>query len=463
MHRLLERQLRRHFGSLEAVPESLRPLIEAVDASYVAADEDRRLVERSLDLASQELVQSNTELRAKQQEQRAIFDSVPAMIIYKDTENRILRLNEVAAKVMGGTAASLEGKQASDLMPQAIADALHRDDLEVIRTGQPKLGVIESHPDGAGQMRWVRTDKVPYRDDSGSVIGVVVMAVDITERKAAEDALRTSEERLKAAYEQLKQVDRERTQFINNAAHELGTPLTPIKLQIHAVKNRLERVHDTEQVRAVQVLERNFERLSELVKDLLDSARLQADNLRLLPQPLDLRDVVRQSMEGYREAVKAHSLALHFQDGPPMPVVADPVRLGQVFDNLLSNAVKFTPPGGRIMVSCGVEGGQATVCVQDTGMGIRPEDLQRLFKPFSQVHDFMQHAAGGTGLGLYISKGIAQAHGGTLGCESGGPGQGAAFWLRLPLAKAGAPAAGLAHGMARAGDAAPPDAAGQPA
>jgi signal transduction histidine kinase len=253
------------------------------------------------------------------------------------------------------------------------------------------------------------------------------------DRLLVERSLELTSQELLQRNAALREREVERTQFINNAAHELGTPLTPVRLQLHLLKARLGPNAPEEQTKPIEILERNFQRLSHLVRDLLDSARLQASMLKLNPQPVDLREIVYQAVENYLAPAREAGVFVDVEDFPHLPVLADPSRLGQVFDNLLSNAVKFTPAGARIQVSAGVEGEVAVVTVRDEGTGMRPADLERLFRPFSQVHDTMQSSRGGTGLGLYVSKGILEAMGGTVSAYSEGLGKGSSFTVRIPL------------------------------
>jgi len=130
-------------------------------------------------------------LRRREREEQIIFDSVPAMIWYKDKDNRILRANKAAADSMGLRVEELEGKSTHDLYPEE-ANRYYQDDLKVIKTGQPKRGIVEPYRNAAGGKRWLRTDKIPYRDDKGEIIGVIVFAVDITEQVLADEALQSA-------------------------------------------------------------------------------------------------------------------------------------------------------------------------------------------------------------------------------------------------------------------------------
>jgi PAS domain S-box-containing protein len=151
------------------------------------ADSEHEGVAFALDLT--ELKRAERELRRQRQEQETILDTIPSMVWYKDRENRIIRANKAAAASVGMTKEEIEGRSTYELYPNE-ADAYHRDDLEVIRSGQPKMGIVEPLQLSGGLVRWIRTDKIPYRDERGETIGVIVFATDITELKSAEDALR---------------------------------------------------------------------------------------------------------------------------------------------------------------------------------------------------------------------------------------------------------------------------------
>jgi PAS domain S-box-containing protein len=426
MHKLLERQIRRHLRPDGTVPDELRSFVQSVDQAYTESDADRALLERSLELSSQELLSRFQELRQQQREQQMIFDSVPAMIFYKDGENRILRLNQAAAHAMGRPINELVGRSAYELFPPDVAKALHDDDLAVMRSGRPKLGVIESQSNGDAQVHWVRTDKVPYRNDAGEVIGVIVFSLDISDRKNAE-------EKLQVAYQKMEQLVQFRTQFLNTTAHELRTPMTPIILQAHLLRETLFPLANDLERRGFDILERNINRLSRLVNDVLDAARLQAGRLQLRASPIDLHRLASEAVESFFPVAMKAGVSLELSPGPPVPLEGDAARLTQVVYNLLSNAIKFTPKGGRIDVSCAMEGNKALLRVQDSGIGLTPNSLSRLFQPFTQVHDPMQSTSPGTGLGLYVSKGIIDEHAGEIWADSLGPNRGAVFSFRIPL------------------------------
>lgn len=260
--------------------------------------------------------------------------------------------------------------------------------------------------------------------------GAVGVATDVTDRRLAEQARRAAESEADEA-NRLRELDHLRTSFVNVAAHELNTPLTPIRMQLALLGNE----DPARRARALAILRRNVDRLSRIVRDLVTVNRLQQGRLDMRPGPTDLAEVVRQGVESFRDAAATGGIDLRHDVKRAVSLVADADRLQQVVDNLLANAVKFTQRGGAVEVRLRHAKGLARVEVQDDGPGIAAEDLSRLFRPFSQLEAGRER--GGTGLGLHLSREIVEAHGGRIWAESPGPGLGSTFVVELPMAGRG--------------------------
>lgn len=225
-----------------------------------------------------------------------------------------------------------------------------------------------------------------------------------------------------------RELERARTTFINTAAHELNTPLTPIKLQLYFLIADSSNLTE-KQRRAVTVLSRNVDRLCALSADILSASRMQAGRLAIEPGPVDLRRLVEEAAQSFAPVAEEAGVALvvesEVENGR---LVADSGRINQVLTNLLSNAFKLTPRGGRVTLRLRAAPGRLIVQVDDTGIGIAPSDIRALFQPFSRIAE----SEGGTGLGLFICRGIIEQHEGRIWVESAGPGQGASFAFELP-------------------------------
>ena len=252
------------------------------------------------------------------------------------------------------------------------------------------------------------------------------------ERKRSEAAQRVAFERL-GQIEELKVANQLKLKLISEATHELNTPLTPLKLQLHMLKAGDFGPLNDKQERAVNILDRNLDRLRALLSDLLDVARLQNGRLVLRRTPIEATQLLKEVVETFDAAARRADIRLELAVGPPVQVWGDDHRLTQVVVNYISNALKFTPAGGRIHVELQRRGSDAVVLVSDSGLGLTPEQIGRLFAPFSQVHDASRTHTNGTGLGLYICKGIMEQHGGKAWCESDGPGRGSTFCFSLPV------------------------------
>ena len=228
------------------------------------------------------------------------------------------------------------------------------------------------------------------------------------------------------------EADRRKDEFLAMLGHELRNPLAAIRnalFILDEVGSADERV-----VRLREVIQRQTRHLVRMVDDLLDVSRVTLGKILLKRQPVDLGEIASRCFHelGMRSLAEGNQLRLEVVT-EPTPVEGDPVRLEQVVCNLIQNAIKYTPRGGSLAVSVAPEGGRGVVRVKDTGVGLSPEMLTRIFEPFTQVESSRQRSEGGLGLGLPLVKKLIELHGGEVLAESGGTGQGSEFVVRLPL------------------------------
>ena len=323
--------------------------------------------------------------------------------------------------------------------PDLLRRIIHPDDrpayrdhrgeaLEGCATDEVEFRIVRR--DGA--VRWVGHACQPVYDVDGKYLGIRGSNRDITEKKRVEQELaaaKLSAERAKAAAEH---ANKAKDHFLAVLSHELRTPLTPVL----AAASMLERSgeFDAETRESLDIIARNVKLQARLIDDLLDVSRITRGKLQLKKRPVELRGILRRAVEVCGpDLTAAHvQLDLDFENASQV-VEADPARLQQVFWNLLKNAIKFTPPGGRIGLRAWGEGKQVAVEVCDTGIGIEPHSLSRIFEPFEQGEPGTTGKFGGLGLGLAISKALVQLHGGTITAHSPGQDQGATFTVRLPI------------------------------
>lgn len=261
------------------------------------------------------------------------------------------------------------------------------------------------------------------------VIGLVLLMLGLFSSRLVETLNRTNEAHTSLAMtlDEMRAMDQRRTQFMSATAHEIFTPLTPIRIQLHLLQSDPSLTNA--QKESVQMIERNFVRLSHLAGDLLDTTRVEAGKLRLTRSSLRLGSLAAETLAQHQAVADGLGVRLSGQFDDSLLFDGDPQRLAQVFDNLVGNALKFTPRGGAVHVELSLSPEWIRFSVRDNGEGI-PSDLKdRLFRPFSQLSS---PERGGTGLGLFISKGIVEAHGGRIRAESEGPGHGSCFIVELP-------------------------------
>ena len=267
------------------------------------------------------------------------------------------------------------------------------------------------------------------RGAAGRTLRVVGSTIDISDRKRAQ-------EELEAAHREAQAANEAKDQFLATLSHELRTPLTPIL----AVISRLEEdPRCAGQVDELAMIRRNAELEARLIDDLLDLTRISRGKLELHLRKTDARQVVEHALATTERELAEKRLRLDARLAAESHLVAaDAARLTQVFWNLLSNAVKFTPPGGTVCVRSRLEPGRSgarelVVEIADTGIGIEPEVLPRIFDAFEQTGRRITRQFGGLGLGLAVSRAIVDLHGGSLTAASAGRDHGSTFAVRLPL------------------------------
>jgi signal transduction histidine kinase len=253
----------------------------------------------------------------------------------------------------------------------------------------------------------------------------------MVQRLVADARRRTTQ--LAEQNERLLELDRLKDEFVATASHELRTPLTSLKGYLEMSLDPAEGPLSSTREGQLRIVERNADRLTSLVDQLLFLARADSHPLELDRQPVDVAEILTEAAETARPAACAKNIALFIGEEPPLQALADRPQLLRVVDNLVTNAIKFTPDGGTVRLGARSEGATAVLEVADTGAGIPAAEQPDLFKRFFRGTNAIRTAIPGSGLGLAISQVIAEAHGGTIEVESA-QGAGSTFRLALPIA-----------------------------
>jgi len=360
----------------------------------------------------------------------SIVESSDDAIVRKTLGGIIESWNAGAERLFGYTADEVIGRHISLFIPP---ERLAEEDriIAALTAGQRIEHFETERLRRNGERVTVSLTISPVRDASGTIIGASKIARDITARRQLEDHLR------RMAVD-LAEADRQKGEFLATLAHELRNPLAPLRSALDLLKqsgadaSRAQLARDT--------MDRQLGQMVRLVDDLLDVNRVMHNRLELRPVDIDIALVIHQAVEVSQPLVDkgGHHLRVVLP-AEPVFLHADPVRLTQVFANLLNNSCKYTPPGGRLQISAEREGEHAVVRVKDSGAGIPPDQLEKIFNMFNQIDRAPERAQGGLGIGLTLVRRLVEMHGGSVRASSEGPGKGSEFIVRLPALK-GVPA-----------------------
>jgi two-component system CheB/CheR fusion protein len=371
-------------------------------------------------------------LRDSEERFRLVIENSPdfAMLLM-DPNGRIVTWNVGAERLLGWSAEDALGKSVAMIFPPEIAPSQMQQEMR--QAAEFGRATAEGWRVRKGGSRlWGSGVLTAVRDASGELTGYVKVLRDDTARKRAEADRGELLEREQSARAEAENATRLKDQFLATLSHELRTPLSAILVWAKMLRQDL--VDPSERQEGFEVIERSAEAQKQLLDDLLDTSRIATGKVRLERTDTDLCALVRAAVDEIMPQAEAKKVRVRSELAKDIGIVyADPHRLRQVAANLLGNAVKFTPEEGRIHVRLARTDSWVELSVADSGQGIEPDFLPRVFTAFSQAETSSTRAFGGLGLGLAISKELVELHGGTIHAESAGRGQGATFFVRLPL------------------------------
>jgi PAS domain S-box-containing protein len=359
-----------------------------------------------------------TQQLAESEERFASFaEHLPGLAWIKDLEGRYVYINEAAERMFGHGREEVYGRTDEELFPPDTAAEFRKNDQRALAV-DTGLVVTEHHRDSAGMLRHSLVSKFPIPDAKGQVHLLGGVAVDITERVAAEEALQ--------------QADRRKNDFLATLSHELRNPLAPIRNGFQLLRSGID---ETQRARVFRMVDTQVGHLVRLIDDLLDVSRITSGKVELRREAVDLRDVVQSAVDASGPLIssKEHALITALPDEPVL-IHGDPVRLVQVVSNLLNNAAKYTPDGRHIWLTLRREGFGAVISVRDDGIGIPADMLPRVFDMFAQVDRTLKRSQGGLGIGLALARSLVEMHSGQIEVRSGGLDQGSEFIVRFALA-----------------------------
>ncbi len=398
-------------------------------------------------------VRSQLALSAARQQAQRQREDFSSLFMQASNPFVILRGRDYVIELANPAACRVWNRREEQVLDRPLFEALPELRQQVFKqlldgvmdTGRPYVGTempATLHDEG-GNARTVYLNFVysALRGTSGAIDGVLVTAFDVTEQAVARQRM----DELRA---QAESANRSKDEFLAMLGHELRNPLSPIVTALQIMRLRGETTREQE------ILERQVAHLTRLVDDLLDVSRITGGKIELRKRPMELAEAVLQAIEIASPLLeqRRHHVELEVpRQG--LPVLADPQRLAQIVSNLLTNSAKYSEPDSRIWVNAGRRADTVWVSVRDEGVGIPPQLVETIFRPFYQQPQNIERSRGGLGLGLAIVRNLVHLHGGQIRVNSPGAGQGSEFTVELPACDASQAPAEQARG-AEAGRAA---------
>lgn len=337
---------------------------------------------------------------------KAFFDQMHAFVFLKDTKNNLVRVNKRVADGHRLTPEEMAGRNEREFSGD-YADKYFADDLEVMEARTPKLNIVEKLSLADGKELWIETSKIPVFGDDDDVIGILVVASDITEKRNAEHAL-------KDALSQTQLVHQTKDNFLRHMSHELRTPLNAIIGFSSILEALLDEGGSVDKAKEYNSNIRvSGEQLLSLIEKIVEVTGVEEDRTGVKLQPMTARSVVETALDAVRNDARRYDIEVRAEhvDGQ---IVADEVMFRQALINLLTNAIKFSPKGHDVVVQSTLRPGHVEIQIEDNGIGISKEVADRLGEPFLFTSSPDIARLEGYGLGLALSQRLIERQGGEL-------------------------------------------------
>jgi signal transduction histidine kinase/DNA-binding response OmpR family regulator len=401
----------RHTGRIETLAR-----IVDIHAFRIGADEKRSVALLFRDVtehkrSEEALLERERFLSTVTEAARVGIAVIDSSYRYRFVNESFQRMLKVARPISVGTLGGSVNPRRWQQVKASIDRALAGERLSIEFTIPP------SPDSGSDQATHVCAFLEPHTD-ANQARTVAVVLLDITNLKQLEAELRDA--------------DRHKDEFLATLAHELRNPLAPVRNAVSILQ--LSAVEDSGAQRAAAIIERQVKIMARLIDDLMDVARVNQGRMELRLANVRLDEVIHLAIEASRPQIDdlGHRLEVDLPAGLPV-VHADVVRLAQVFMNILTNAAKYTERGGLIVLRARATPDEVHITIRDTGIGIAPDNLERVFEMFSQVEVALARSRGGLGIGLSLAKRLVELHGGTITASSAGLGHGSEFEVALPV------------------------------
>lgn len=422
------------------------------EADALALVHELEVHQIELQMQNEELMQARLEVQKTLERYYDLFDFAPVGYFLWDQEGRILEVNLAGAGLLGldrrmasrmrfAQFVALESRREfADFLKRVLANEVMQScEIKLLRDSSWSWMLVkgvasEGGPEAQRVCRAAVIDITQQKRADELAAANAALEAEITTRKQAQEDLRSamvSAERAKSVAEH---ANNAKDYFLAVLSHELRTPLTPVVMGVSMLETRPDLEPAVREI--LEMIHRNVQLEARLIDDLLDVSRIARGRIKLARRPVDVWTAIHQAVEVCKPEIEERMLHFGVDRGPngSYVVEADSARLQQVFWNLVENAVKFTPPNGCVGIRCQPDDDYVLIEVTDSGVGLEPDELPRIFNAFEQGERSSTRQFGGLGLGLAICKALVEMHDGTISAHSEGRGKGTTFRVRLPLA-----------------------------